>query len=311
MNHHLRQRSSPPPPSDVDGRHRRTPGAEDDRRTAVPSRCRRPRWQQIRSVRRRAVRRGRDRRRERAPSSTRTTASVGATSGAPTIAGNWTRERACGPWRSPRARPAHPTEVGGRRPTTADKHDLKIGDELRTMRRRPVTSRRRSSASPPSPSPTPVPQVVYFDTATAQRELLGERGPVQPASTVTRAPTASVRRPQLEAERLRRAGRHATRCRPARRRGRRTSEDVGELPGRHQVRHARLRRDRAVLVGIFLIINTFSMLVAQRTREIGLMRAIGSSRRQVNRLGAGRGAACSASSVRSSASRPVSASPSA
>ncbi len=39
----------------------------------------------------------------------------------------------------------------------------------------------------------------------------------------------------------------------------------------------------AFLVGIFLIINTFSMLVAQRTREIGLMRAIGSSRRQVNR----------------------------
>ncbi|MGP3969533.1 ABC transporter permease [Streptomyces sp. 6N223] len=39
----------------------------------------------------------------------------------------------------------------------------------------------------------------------------------------------------------------------------------------------------SLLVGIFLIVNTFSMLVAQRTREIGLMRAIGSSRRQVNR----------------------------
>jgi putative ABC transport system permease protein len=37
----------------------------------------------------------------------------------------------------------------------------------------------------------------------------------------------------------------------------------------------------ALLVGIFLILNTFSIIVAQRTRELALMRALGASRRQV------------------------------
>jgi putative ABC transport system permease protein len=39
----------------------------------------------------------------------------------------------------------------------------------------------------------------------------------------------------------------------------------------------------ALFVGIFLISNTFTMLVAQRTKEIALMRAVGASRRQITR----------------------------
>ncbi|GAB2753067.1 ABC transporter permease [Nocardioides pakistanensis] len=39
----------------------------------------------------------------------------------------------------------------------------------------------------------------------------------------------------------------------------------------------------AMIVGTFLIINTFSILVAQRSRELALLRALGASRRQVNR----------------------------
>jgi putative ABC transport system permease protein len=37
----------------------------------------------------------------------------------------------------------------------------------------------------------------------------------------------------------------------------------------------------ALLVGSFIILNTFSMLVAQRARELALLRALGASRRQV------------------------------
>ncbi|QWZ09283.1 FtsX-like permease family protein [Nocardioides panacis] len=38
----------------------------------------------------------------------------------------------------------------------------------------------------------------------------------------------------------------------------------------------------ALVVGIYLIINTFSILVAQRSRDLALLRALGASRRQVN-----------------------------
>ncbi|MET9378418.1 FtsX-like permease family protein [Streptomyces sp. NPDC002992] len=39
----------------------------------------------------------------------------------------------------------------------------------------------------------------------------------------------------------------------------------------------------ALFVGVFLISNTFTMLVAQRTKELALMRAVGASRKQVTR----------------------------
>ncbi|MFF0415396.1 ABC transporter permease [Kitasatospora sp. NPDC004745] len=39
----------------------------------------------------------------------------------------------------------------------------------------------------------------------------------------------------------------------------------------------------ALFVGVFIIANTFAMLVAQRTRELALLRAVGASRRQITR----------------------------
>ncbi|MDX6275696.1 MAG: putative transport system permease protein [Frankiales bacterium] len=47
----------------------------------------------------------------------------------------------------------------------------------------------------------------------------------------------------------------------------------------------------SLFVGIFIIANTFSILVAQRTRELALLRALGASRKQVTRSVVGEGAA--------------------
>ena len=54
----------------------------------------------------------------------------------------------------------------------------------------------------------------------------------------------------------------------------------------------------ALLVGIFIIYNTFAILVAQRTRELALLRAVGASRRPGAGVGAARGASSSAWSPR-------------
>ena len=53
----------------------------------------------------------------------------------------------------------------------------------------------------------------------------------------------------------------------------------------------------ALFVGSFIIWNTFTMIVTQRSREIALLRAIGATRRQVMRSLLARGRRCSASAA--------------
>ena len=65
----------------------------------------------------------------------------------------------------------------------------------------------------------------------------------------------------------------------------------------------------AVFVGAFIINNTFSITVAQRTREMAMLRAIGASGRQVKRSVLDRGRRRSASSRRRPVSSPASAWP--
>ncbi|KMS81611.1 membrane protein [Streptomyces leeuwenhoekii] len=201
---------------------------------------------------------------------------VGASSGAPTIAGNWTKNELKSMEITSGHAPRGPTEVMVDA-DTADKHGLKLGDELRTIAQT-GDIRARIVGIAAFKVTNPGAAIVYFDTATAQRELLGETGRY---THILVTAAAGVSDAQVK-ENVTRALDGTYKIQTAAETADENRKEVGEFLD--VIKYAMLGfAGIAFLVGIFLIINTFSMLVAQRTREIGLMRAIGSSRRQVNR----------------------------
>ncbi|MFI1824891.1 ABC transporter permease [Streptomyces sp. NPDC020412] len=201
---------------------------------------------------------------------------VGATSGAPTIASNWSESDLKMFKVTSGNTPRGPTDVMVDK-DTADKHDLKLGDELRTITvGGDFTAKISGFASFKVTNPGAA--VVFFDTATAQRQLLGKEG-LFTSIAVTGA--EGVADQQLK-ENVASALGAPYKLETAKEAADADREELGSFL--NVMKYAMLGfAGIALLVGIFLIVNTFSMLVAQRTREIGLMRAIGSSRRQVNR----------------------------
>ncbi|MCZ9348648.1 FtsX-like permease family protein [Streptomyces mutabilis] len=202
---------------------------------------------------------------------------VGATNGAPTLAGNWTKNDLRSMEITSGHAPRGPTETMVDS-DTADKHDLKIGDELRTIAQ--TGDFKAKIVGIVSFTVTnPGAAVVYFDTPTAQRQLLGGEDRFSQFNVTAASGVTDAQLKQNVSQALDGGSYKVQTAKEASDEGR---ADVGEFM--NVIKYAMLGfAGIAFLVGIFLIINTFSMLVAQRTREIGLMRAIGSSRRQVNR----------------------------
>lgn len=160
---------------------------------------------------------------------------------------------------------------------TARKHHLTIGEQLRVIAG-PGSFPIRITGIATFNTTNPGATLVFLDTATAEQRLLGRTGLV---TSVDVTAAKGVSDDVLKQRILPVVGagydvKTATE----------TAKDSNQQLGTFLavIKDALLGfAGIAVLVGISLILNTFSMLVAQRTRELGLMRALGASRRQVNR----------------------------
>ncbi|MFH8789482.1 ABC transporter permease [Streptomyces roseoverticillatus] len=205
--------------------------------------------------------------------------SLSPTSGAPTVGTNWDESQKKSVEITSGHAPHGPAEAV-LDSDTADKHGVKTGDKLRVIAV-PGDFTVSVVGIATYKTTNPGAALLYFDTATAQAKLLGS---ADAFSSYGLTAASGVSNEQLK-ERVTTvlgssAGDYAVRT--AAESKEENKKDVGSFLD--VMKYALLGfAGIAVLVGIFLIVNTFSMLVAQRTREIGLMRAIGSSRRQVLR----------------------------
>ncbi|WP_367138095.1 MULTISPECIES: ABC transporter permease [Streptomyces] len=205
--------------------------------------------------------------------------SLSPTSGAPTVGTNWDGSQQKSVEITSGHAPHGAAEVVLDADTAA-KHGVKTGDELRVLAV-PGDFTVRVVGIATFKTTNPGAALLYFDTATAQAKLLGS---ADAFSSYGLTAASGVSNEQLK-ERVTAvlgssAGDYAVRT--AAESKEENKKNVGSFLD--VMKYALLGfAGIAVLVGIFLIVNTFSMLVAQRTREIGLMRAIGSSRRQILR----------------------------
>ncbi|MET7938156.1 FtsX-like permease family protein [Streptomyces sp. NPDC005322] len=204
---------------------------------------------------------------------------VGPTTGAPTIASDWhPGERS--PVRLTSGRPprgAHEALIDA---DTADKRQLAIGDTLRVVAA-PGTFPVRLVGIVTFTTTNPGAAMVFLDPATAPQQLLGKAGAATSVKAdATPGVTDAVLKRRIAAALTSTGG--AYELRTSAEQATSDAESFGRFLG--VIKYVMLGfAGVAVLVGIFLIVNTFSMLIAQRTRELGLLRALGADRRQVRR----------------------------
>ncbi|GGN31512.1 ABC transporter permease [Streptomyces fuscichromogenes] len=203
--------------------------------------------------------------------------SVGPTTGAPTIATDWYLTH-----RSPvKLTSGHAPQGAGQAlldADTADKKHVRIGDTL-TVQAQPGTFRVEIVGIATFTTTNPGAALVFLDPAVAAKELLGSPGRATSISVdAAQGVTDAVLKGRIGAA----IGTGTYDLKTADEQAKSSAADLGGFLD--VIKYVMLGfAGIATLVGVFLIVNTFSMLIAQRTRELGLLRALGADRRQVRR----------------------------
>ncbi|MFF3332595.1 ABC transporter permease [Streptomyces sp. NPDC002888] len=203
--------------------------------------------------------------------------SVGPTTGAPTIATDWNPTD-----RSPvRLTSGHAPRGGGEAlldADTADKKHVGIGDTL-TVLAQPGSFKVEVVGIATFRTTNPGAALVFLDPKTAAKQLLGT---ADRATSISVDAARGVTDAELKGRVTAALGTGAYDVKTADEQAKSAAENLGGFLD--VIKYVMLGfAGIAVLVGVFLIVNTFSMLIAQRTRELGLLRALGADRRQVRR----------------------------
>ena len=200
------------------------------------------------------------------------------TTGPPGIGVNWSAETDLNEITAGRP-PQQPDEVVVNN-TIADRGDFTVGDQIRVLTLQPARTFTIVGIAAPKPDfqrPTGDLRVAFTD-ATAQQLMIGKTGQWTRINLDAAGGTSAA---QLEAEvqkiagsdyEIQTGGEYAD------------AQDAGVQDFVGILRTVLLGFAAvALFVGVFLILNTFSILVAQRTSELALLRALGAGPGQVMR----------------------------
>ena len=196
--------------------------------------------------------------------------------GIPTYAGNWPRDLRTATFRVLDGKaPWGEQELALDQPT-AKREGYEIGDQVKVVTpAKAVTATLVAVTSPNMFGPSAGAPLISFDSATAQRLLLGRTGWTSITVSVEPGKDTEVVRQAIAKV----VGKNVS-VRTAAQVSADSENAVDNTFGGFTA-ILLLFAGIALFVGGFLIVNTFAMLVAQRSRELAMLRAIGASQAQV------------------------------